>query len=137
MRAFSLEAWNFTWRRGLACENAISLASSISSLAEAGKVVVIACPTAFATVSSCPQDVRRVDLLAQVAQEVLLAGDPHEVRVGVPVAHVVERVFVAELLVAGLEVDARVVGFGRADVLVVVAMVHLHVDAAERVDEFG
>ncbi len=135
MRAFSLEAWNFTWRRGLSCENAISLASSISSLAEAGKVVVIACPTAFRHRVELPEDVRRVDLLAQVAQEVLLAGDPHEVRVGVPVADVVERVFVAELLVARLEVDARVVAFGAADVLVVVAVVHHHVGAPERVHE--
>ncbi len=80
--------------------------------------------------------VRGVDLLAQVAQEVLLARDAHEVRVGVTVAHVVERVFVAQLLIAGLQVDARVVGFRRADVLVVVAVIDVDVRAAERVDDF-
>jgi len=54
----------------------------------------------------------------------------------VPVANVVEGVFVAELLVAGLQVDARVVGFGAADVLVVVAVVDVDVGAPERVDDF-
>ena len=80
------------------------------------------------------------DLLTQVAQEVLLAGDAHEVGVGVAVAHVVERVFVAQLLVAGLQVDAGVVGFGGADVFVEVAVVDVDVHAPQRVhhaDEAG
>ena len=73
------------------------------------------------------------DLLAQVAQEVLLARHAHEIRVFVAVAHVAQRVLVAQLLVAGLEVDFRVV-FGRRPVDVVVAVVDVHVHAAERVD---
>ncbi len=50
----TFEVWNLTWRSGLVCEKAISFASSISSLAEAWKVVLIACPTALATVSIWP-----------------------------------------------------------------------------------
>ena len=56
------------------------------------------------------------------------------------VAHVVERVFVAQLLVAGLQVDAGVVGFGGADVFVEVAVVDVDVHAPQRVhhtDEAG
>ena len=108
----------------------------MSSLADAGNVVLIAWPTALATVSICSIARSGRDLLAQVAHEVLLAGDADEVRVGVAVADVVERVFVAELLVAGLQVDAGVVGFGAADVLVVVAVVHVYVGAPERVHHF-
>ena len=76
----------------------------------------------------------RGDLLAQVAQEVLLARDAHEVRVEVAEAHVGERVVVAELLVARLEVDGGEVFAERA--AADVAVVHVHVGAAERVDDF-
>ena len=75
----------------------------------------------------------RGGLLAQGAQEVLLAGDAHEVRVGVPVAHVGERVFVAELLVARLEVDRREVFRERA--AAEIAVVDVHVGAAEGVHD--
>ena len=51
------------------------------------------------------------------------------------IAHVGEGVFVAELLIAGLEVDFGVV-FGADAVDVVVAVVDVDVDAAERVDHF-
>ena len=102
-------------------------------LPEGGKLVLMACPTALAMLPIWFEFGR--DLLAQIAQEVLLAGDAHEVGVGVAVAHVGERVFVAELLVAGLEVDVGVVGFGGADVFVEVAVVDVDVDAAELVDE--
>ena len=51
------------------------------------------------------------------------------------VAHVGERVFVAELLIAGLEVDAREVRFAESEVLVEVAVVDVDVGAAERVDD--
>ena len=49
------------------------------------------------------------DLLARLAQEVLLAGGADDVVVGVAVARVVERVEAAERLVAGLDVDLLVV----------------------------
>ncbi len=105
--AFSLLAWNLTWRSGLACEKAISLASSISSFADAWNGRRDRVPHRLGDGVDLAEHVFGGDLLAQVAQEVLLARHPHEVRVGVAVAHVVERVFVAELLVAGLQVDAR------------------------------
>ncbi len=89
----------------------------------------------FGDLVELAEDVFRLDLVAQVAKKILLARDTHEVRVGVPVAHVVERVFVAELLIAGLEIDARVVRFRGADVLVEVAVVDLDVRAAKRVDK--
>ncbi len=53
-RDVAFELRNLTWRSGFAWEKAISLASSISSLAEALIVVVIAWPTALATVSISP-----------------------------------------------------------------------------------
>ena len=130
--ALTLLVRNWTWRSGLLCEKAISFASSISSVLDWLKVEWIACPTAFATLSICRDF--RVDLLAQVAQEVLLARDAHEVRVEVAEAHVGERVVVAELLVAGLEVDGREVFADRA--AADVAVVDVHVGAAERVDHF-
>ena len=102
MTASTLELWNLTWRSGLACENAISFASSISSLGGGGEGGGDRVTDGFGDRVELAELVARVDLLAQVAQEVLLAGHPHEVRVGVAVAHVVERVFVAQLLVAGL-----------------------------------
>ena len=74
------------------------------------------------------------DLLAQCAQEVLLARDAHEVRIAVAVAHVAERVVVTELLIARLQVDFRVV-FAAFAVDVQVAVVDVHVHAAERVDD--
>ena len=75
------------------------------------------------------------DLLAGGADEVLLAGGADEVGVGVAVAHVLQRFFAAEQLVAGLDVDFRVLLGGRhAGVGVVVAAVDVDVDAADRVD---
>ena len=75
------------------------------------------------------------DLRARLAQEVVLAGGAHEVVVAVAVAHVVERVAAAQALVAGLDVDRRVVGGGRAGVAVEVVAVDVGVDAAEPVHE--
>ena len=111
--ALTLLVRNFTWRSGLPCENAISFESSISSWLESLKRGV----DRVADGLRDPVELRsssRVDLLAQVAQEVLLARDAHEVRVEVAEAHVGERVVVAELLVAGLEVDRREVFADRA-----------------------
>ena len=74
-----------------------------------------------------------------LAQERLLAGGTNDVVVGVAVARERERVKPAERLVAGLQVDLRVV-LGRAgvgSVLVVVAVVDVDVDAADRVDGPG
>ena len=79
-------------------------------------------------------DVDRGDLLSQVAYEVLLARHAHEVRVPVAVAHVAERVLVAELLVPGLEVDFGVV-FGADPVDVVVAVIDVDIHAAQRIDD--
>ncbi len=63
----------------------------------------------------------------------MLARGADEVGVGVAEAHVVQRVLAAELLVAGLQVDRRVVRL-RAAVVVEVAPVDVGVDAAEAVD---
>ncbi len=98
----TFEVLNLTWRRGLVCEKAISLASSISSLADEWKVDADRVPHRFGDRIDLPELVAGRDLLAQVAQEVLLARDAHEVGVGVAVADVVEGVFITELLVAGL-----------------------------------
>ena len=127
--------WNLTWRRGLRLREGDQL-GQFDQLAGGGvEGRADRVPDRFGDRVDLAELVAGRDLLAQVAQEVLLARDAHEVRVGVAVAHVVERVFVAELLVAGLQVDARVVRFGRADVLVVVAVVDVDVGAAERVDD--
>ena len=69
------------------------------------------------------------DLLLELAHEVLLARGAHVVRVGVAKAHVVERLLVAQLLIAGLDVDRGVAGVGGH----VVATVDVRVDAAHRV----
>ncbi len=66
------------------------------------------------------------------ADEVLLAGVADDVVVGVPEADEGEGLGPAELLVARLDVDARVVGGGR---VVVVAVVDVGVDATDRVDQ--
>ena len=65
----------------------------------------------------------------------MLTGGAHEVVVAVAVAHVVERVAAAQALVAGLDVDRRVVGGGGADVAVEVVAVDVGVDAVEPVHE--
>ena len=72
-----------------------------------------------------------VDGLLHGLHEQLLAGEAIEVGVGVPVAHVIERLPADELLVTGPEVDRRV----DAAVGVVVAAVDVHPDAAELVDD--
>ena len=54
------------------------------------------------------EDLLGADLRLGLAQEVLLARGAHEVGVGVAEAHVVERVLAAQPLVAGLDVDRRV-----------------------------
>ena len=75
---------------------------------------------------------------ARLAQEVLLAGGPDDVVVGVAVAGVVERVEAAERLIAGLDVDLVVVpGAGGGVVAVVVAAVDVDVDAVDLVDRAG
>ena len=51
--------------------------------------------------------------LAGGAEEVLLAGRADEVRVGVAVAHVLQRLLAAHQLVAGLDVDFGVLFGGR------------------------
>ena len=71
--------------------------------------------------------------LAGGADEVLLAGGANEVGVGVPVAHVLQRLFAAEQLVAGLDVDFGIF-FGGFRVRVVVAPVDVDVDAIDRID---
>ena len=76
------------------------------------------------------------DLLARLAQEVLLAGGADDVVVGVAVAGIVERVVAAQRLVAGLQVDLLVV-VGGVGVAVQVAAVDVDVDAADRVDRAG
>ena len=67
------------------------------------------------------------------ADEVLLARVADEVGVGVAEAHErPARLVAAQLLVAGLDVDARVVGQRG---VVVVAVIDVGVDAADRVDQ--
>ena len=75
------------------------------------------------------------DLVLGLAQEVLLARRAHEVVVGVAEAHVVQGLRAAQLLVAGGDVDLRVLRADRqARVGVVVALVDVDVDAAQAVD---
>ena len=69
------------------------------------------------------------------AQEHLLAGLAVEVVVGVAVARERERVGALQPLVAGLDVDRREARRRRHAGRVVVVLVDVHVDAAERVDE--
>jgi hypothetical protein len=69
------------------------------------------------------------------AHELLLARDAIQIGVGVPEADEVERLPAVQPLVARLQVDVRVVGRARADVLVVVAAVDVHPDAAELVHD--
>jgi hypothetical protein len=75
------------------------------------------------------------DLLPHRRDEGLLAREAEEVRVGVAEADEVERLLAAQVLVARLEVDVRVVRRGRAGVLVVVAPVDVDPDAAELVHD--
>ena len=72
------------------------------------------------------------DLRLRLPEEVLLARGAHDVGVGVAVADVVERVLAAQLLVAGVDVDRRVLVV-RVRVVVEVAAVDVGVDAADRV----
>ena len=81
------------------------------------------------------EQVRDAELRAGLAQEVVLTGGADEVVVAVAVAHVVQRVAAAQALVAGLDVDRRVVGGGGADVAVEVVAVDVGVDAVEPVHE--
>ena len=76
------------------------------------------------------------DLILERAHELLLAGEPVEVGVGVAEPDEVERLLAVEPLVARLQVDVRVVVVGRAGVLVVVAAVDVHPDAVQLVDDF-
>ena len=83
-------------------------------------------------------DLRRRQLLACLAQELLLARRPHQVVVVVAIADVLERVVAAHPLVAGRDVDLRVLLGGRqAEVRVVVVVVDVDVDAVDRVDGVG
>ena len=85
------------------------------------------------------QQLLRVDLLARLAEEVLLARRADEVGVLVAVADVLERVVAAEALVAGLDVDLRVLVERRRGerVVVEVVAVDVEVDAVDRVDGVG
>ncbi len=69
------------------------------------------------------------DLLLGLAQEVLLARGAHEVGVLVAEAHVLQRLVAAHALIAGRDVDVRVLRR-----VVVVGAVDVRVDAADRVD---
>ena len=63
--------------------------------------------------AAAEQELADVDPLARLAQEGLLAGGADDVVVGVPVAHVLQRLEPAEPLVAGVDVDrgeARALG---------------------------
>jgi hypothetical protein len=76
------------------------------------------------------------DLGLELAQEVLLARGAHEVVVEMAEAYVVQRVLAAHSLVAGLQIDRRVLlvgGDGRI-VVVEVAPVDIGVHAAQAVD---
>jgi hypothetical protein len=75
------------------------------------------------------------NLLLERAHERLLARDAREVRVGVPEADEVECLLAGQLLVAGLQIDVRVVVVGRTRVLVVVATVDIQPDPTKRVDD--
>ena len=82
------------------------------------------------------EELADAELVLGLAEEVLLARGPDEVVVEVAVADVVQGVGAAELLVAGRDVDRRVVRpapVGRA-VVVEVAPVDVGVHAAEPVD---
>ena len=74
-----------------------------------------------------------LDLRLERAHEHLLPRESVEIRVGVPVADVVERLVAGELLVARLEVDRRVAEGAAA--VVEVAPVDVEPDAADAVDD--
>src|SRR5206468_11897314 len=81
-----------------------------------------------------PDQLAGADLRANLAQEVLLAGRPHEVVVGVAVPHILERLLAAQLLVAGLNVDDSVVlAVPEPRVVVEVAAIDVYVNAPERI----
>jgi hypothetical protein len=84
-----------------------------------------------------PRQVERpgagTDLILERAQEELLARNAVQVGVGVAIAHEVERLVAAELLVAGEEVDRGVAEVAAA--VVEVPPVDVDPDAAEGVDE--
>ncbi len=87
-----------------------------------------------------PDDLRDVEdreaarePILQRLDEELLARDAVEIRVGVAVAHEVERLLAVELLVAGLEVDRREAA--RPALCIEVAAIDVGVDAAELVHE--
>jgi len=54
------------------------------------------------------EQVRGRHLLARLAQEVLLTGRAHQVGVRMAIAHVLQSILAAQLLVPGLDVDLRV-----------------------------
>ena len=81
------------------------------------------------------EQLRDAELCAGLAQEVVLAGGADEVVVTVAVADVIQRVTPAQALVAGLDVDRRVVGGHGADVAVEVVAVDVGVHAVEPVHE--
>jgi hypothetical protein len=85
-------------------------------------------------------DLQRREVLADLfpdrADELLLARVSVQVVVGVAEADEVECLLTAQELVAGLQVDIRVVVVGGPSVLVVVTAVDVHPDTAELVDDF-
>ena len=110
--------------------------------AENGRVVEAALRADLDVVGDVGDDLRQLervevsrDLVAQGTQELLLPGEPVEVGIGVPEADELECAATRQALVAGRQVDVRVVGRRRADVLVVVAAVDVEPDPAEVVDD--
>ena len=124
--------WKWTWRTGRPSENAASSSRRSVCCRGCRSGRLAAGRRALVLVV---EHVLDADLLLDLADEVLLAGDAHEVGVGVAVAHVVERRLAAQLLVAGLDVDVAYCGGGQPGILVVVAAVDVDVDAADRVDD--
>ena len=127
----------------LTCFSGASRASmksfSTSSISPASRMSELVCSVKMSIRSERlgEQDLGR-DLLARLAQEVLLARRANDVVVGVPVARVVERVEPAQRLVARLDVDLLVVLLAvEGVVLVEVAAVDVDVDAVEGVDGAG
>ena len=98
------------WISLIGASRASTNSFSTSSISPASSMSEVVCSVkmSISSLRSAKSDLGG-DLLARLAQEVLLAGGADDVVVGVAVAGVVERVEPAERLVAGLDVDLLVV----------------------------
>ena len=106
-----LPTWNGTWRTGLRLREGREL-EQLRDVVVAADVGLDGLAERLRELVVLADEAPHAELLLGLADEVLLARDAHEVRVGVAVAHVGQRVVAAQPLVAGLDVDRLVGGVG-------------------------